>query len=111
MRWFPVTALLLARCAGPAPERLDRLYEAADVDVRAGEMARAEKAAERGVALAAARRDLWYQWRFRLLRADILLFSRRAGPVLADLSEPMPASPEFAELAARKRMFESRAVA
>src|SRR5262245_4366536 len=110
MRSFLLAAILLAGCSRQAPERLDRLYELAEADVRAGEMLRAQSKADHGIALASERRDVLFQWRFRLLRAEVLLFNRRAEPVLADLSEPMPSRPEFAALAARKLMFEGRAV-
>jgi CHAT domain-containing protein len=111
MRWLGVAAILLAGCSKQAPERLDRLYQTAESDVRAGEMYRAQTETDRGLALAVERRDPLFQWRFRLLRAEILLFSRRAEPVLADLSEPIPDAPQFSPLAVRKLMFEARAVA
>jgi CHAT domain-containing protein/tetratricopeptide (TPR) repeat protein len=111
MRRVLVAAILLAGCNRKDFERLDRLYGAAQADLRAAEISRAERSAEHGLTLARERRDLLFEWRFRLLRAEALLFNRRPEPVLADLSERMPDAPDFAPLAARKLMLEGRATA
>src|SRR5262249_5935166 len=97
MPWFALAAILAAGCSG-TPERLDQLFAVAEADVRAGEMFRAQAEIEHGLSLAAERHDVLFQWRFRLLRAEVLLFSRRAEPVLADMEEPMPPGPRFAPL-------------
>ena len=59
--------------------------------------------------LAARRGDTVREWRFRLLRGQILLNSRRAEEVLTDMSKSVPPGPGFANLAARKRMLEGQA--
>jgi CHAT domain-containing protein/Tfp pilus assembly protein PilF len=107
MRSLLAATLLLCGC-GPRPaERLDVLFEATSHDLRAGELAKAQLAAEHGISVAASRHDLANQWRFLLLRCDVLLKSRRAEEVLNQLHDAMPPAPEFAALAARKMMLEA----
>jgi CHAT domain-containing protein len=108
---FLVAAILLLYGCGLRPaERLDALFDAASDDLHAGELAKGQLAAEHGMALAASRRDLVYQWKFRLLRCEILLYSSRAEEVLNQLRDDVPPAPEFATLAARKMTMEARAV-
>ena len=109
---FPLAAVLLLCGCGLRPvERLDRLFDAASDDLHAGELAKAQLAAEHGISAATSRRDLAYQWKFRLLRCDILLNTRRAEEVLNQLRDDVPPGPAFAALAARKMTMEARALA
>ncbi len=78
-------------------------------EFRAGELAKAELSAERGLAAADSRHDLFFHWKFRLVHAEILLYGKRAEVVLAELDEPMPTKPNFAPLAARKLMLQGQA--
>src|SRR5450756_1705209 len=110
MRLLLAASLLLSGCALGPGERLDALFDAASDDLHAGELAKAQLAAERGIAVAAFRRDLVYQWKFRLLRCDILLYSGRAEEVLNQLRDDVPPAPEFAVLAARKMTLAARAI-
>src|SRR6476646_2255405 len=106
-----LAAIVLSYGCGLGPaERLDSLFEAASDDFHAGELAKAQLAAEHGILLAASRHDAVYQWRFRLLRCDILLDSGRAEEVLNHLHDAVPKAPEFAALAARKMTMEARAL-
>src|SRR5664279_5802733 len=100
MRALLAVVLLLCGCGMRPAERLDALFDAASDDLHAGELAKAQLAAEHGISAAASRRDLVYQWKFRLLRCDILLYSGRAEEVLNQLRDDMPPAPEFAALAA-----------
>ncbi|MCX6627869.1 MAG: tetratricopeptide repeat protein, partial [Candidatus Solibacter sp.] len=109
MRFLLAAILFLSGC-GLRPERLDALFDAASDGLRAGELTKAQLAAEHGIASAASRRDLVYQWKFRLLRCEVLLYSRRAGEVLNQLREDVPPKPEFEALAARKMMMEAWAM-
>ena len=77
--------------------------------MHAGELAKAQLAAEHGLSVADSRHDPLFHWKFRLLRAEILLNSRRAEEVVAQLDEPVPAGSQFAPLAARKLMLEGQA--
>jgi CHAT domain-containing protein len=108
---FLLAAILLSYGCGLRPvQRLDALFDSASDDLRAGELARAQLAAEHGITLAASRHDLIYQWKFRLLRCDILLYSSRAEEVLNQLRDEMPPGPEFAALDARKMTLVARAL-
>src|ERR1035441_9540119 len=110
MRSLLPAILLLWGCGlGPA-EHPGALFDAASDDVHAGELAKAQLAAEHGSRAAASRHDLVNQWKFRLLRCEILLFSRRAEEVLNQLRDGVPPTPEFAALAARKMMLEASAI-
>ena len=106
--WAAALLLLLAGCSAPS-ENPTQLLAAARADLQGGELARAEATAEHGLALSANRRDLFFQWKFRLLRSEILLNSARAEVALAQLGDAMPQSPRFAPLAARKLMLQGQA--
>ena len=101
--------VVLCGCSLKPPERLDALFSSARTNLHAGELAKAEIEAGRGISLAEGRKDAVYLWRFRLLRAEVMLYHLRAEEVLANLSEPVPAGPAFAALAARKQMLEGQA--
>ena len=109
MRCLPA-AIGLCGCGLRPAEHLNALFDAASDDSHAGELAKAQLAAEHGIALAAWRRDLVYQWKFRLLRCQVLLDSRRPEEVLNQLHDEAPATPEFAALVARQIMLEGRAL-
>src|ERR1035437_4057571 len=110
MRFLLAAILLLSGCGLRPAERLDALFNTASDDLHAGELANLLSAADHGMAVAAARRDQVYQWKFRLLRCEVLLYSGRAGEVLNQLRDEVPPAPEFAALAARKMTLVARAV-
>src|ERR1035437_813888 len=110
MRSLLAAILLLSGCGLRPVERLDVVFDAASDDLHAGELARAQLAAEHGISVAASRHDLVYQWKFRLLRCEILLNSRRAEEVLNQLRDAVPPTPEFAALSARKTTLEAWAI-
>ena len=110
MRFLLAAILLLCGCGLRPAERLEVLFGAASDDLHAGELAKAQLAAEHGITVAASRRDLVYQWKFRLLRCEVLLYSSRAEEVPNQLHDDVPPAPEFAALAARKLALEARAI-
>jgi CHAT domain-containing protein len=110
MRFLPAAILLLYGCGLRPAERLDVLFDAASDDLHAGELAKAQLAAEHGMAVAASRRDSVYQWKFRLLRCEVLLYGSRAEEVLNQMHDNVPQAPGFAALAARRMMLEGRAI-
>ena len=110
MRFLLAGILFLYGCGLRPGERLDALFDGASDDLHAGELAKAQLAAEHGMAVAASRRDLVYQWKFRLLRCEVLLYSSRAEEVLHQLRDAVPPAPEFAALTARKMMMEAWAL-
>ena len=110
MRFLAAAIVLLCGCGIRPAERLDGLFDSASDDLRAGELAQALLAADRGIVAAARRQDLTYEWKFRLLRSDILLNSGRAEEVVNQLRGDAPSMPEFAALAARKMTLEARAI-
>jgi CHAT domain-containing protein len=110
MRSLLAAILLLCGCGLRPAERLDVLFDGASDDLHAGELAKAELAAKHGITVAASRYDLANQWRFRLLRCEVLLYSSRAEEVLNQLYDAMPPSPEFGALAARKLALQAWAI-
>jgi CHAT domain-containing protein len=100
----------MCSCGPRTAERLDLLLDAATGDLHASELANALLAADHVIAVAASRHDAVYQWKGRLLRCEILLYSHRAEEVLNQLRETVPPTPEFAALAARKAMLEAWAI-
>jgi CHAT domain-containing protein len=109
MRQLAAISLLFCGCSFKPPEQLDTLFEAANAGLRAGELVRAQTECDRGMSVAADRHDLVFQWKFRLLRAQTMLNSQRAEEVLDRLKDPVPQGPQFAPLAARKKMIEGQA--
>src|SRR6476661_3843490 len=67
MRFLAAAIVLLCGCGIRPAERLDGLFDSASDDLRAGELAQALLAADRGIVAAARRQDLTYEWKFRLL--------------------------------------------
>jgi CHAT domain-containing protein len=110
MRFLLAAILLLYGCGLRPVERLDVLFDAASDDLHAGELAKALLGADHGIAVAASRHDLVYQWKLRLLRCEILLYSGRAEEAANQLRDAVPPGPEFATLAARKTMLEAWAI-
>ena len=110
MRFLLATILLLYGCGLRPAENLAALFDAASADLHAGELVKAQLAAERGIKAAASRPDLIYQWKFRLLRCETLLYAGRAEEAVNQLREAVPQAPEFAALAARRMMLEGRAI-
>jgi tetratricopeptide (TPR) repeat protein len=109
MRFAALALILLCGCSPSRTELLDGLFEQARVEFRAGELDKAQRAAEHGLSVAESRHEAFFQWKFRLLRAEILLYGKRAEEVLPQLSESMPSGPEFAPLAARQLMLRAQA--
>src|SRR5262249_34486539 len=93
MRAILVTAILLAGCNANKPESLDRLYADTQADLLAADSSRAALRAERGLTLARERHDAQFEGRFRLARAEALLFTNRPEPALAELRELTPGLP------------------
>jgi CHAT domain-containing protein len=110
MRLLLTAILLLCGCGLRPAERLDVLFNAASDDLHAGELPKAQLAAEHGIAVATSRRDPVYLWKFRLLRCEVLLYSSRAEEVLNQLHDAVPQAPGFAALDARRMMLEGRAM-
>src|SRR5437899_2876435 len=78
MRLLTAALLLSAACSRrpplPGPEPLGALYSAAEAAYHRGQMDTAAAQAERAQALAVSHQDPFFEWRFRLLRAEMLLF-------------------------------------
>jgi CHAT domain-containing protein len=110
MRALLAVILLLWGCGLRPAERLDLLFDAASDDLHAGELAKALLAADHTIEVANSRHDVVYQWKGRLLRCEVLLYSQRAEEVLNQLRDALPQTPEFAALAARKTMLEAWAI-
>ena len=110
MRALFAGILFLCGCGLRPAERLDLLFDTASDDLHTGELAKALLAADHRIAVAISRHDVVYQWKGRLLRCEILLYSQRAEEVLNQLRDTLPQTPEFAGLAARKTMLEAWAI-
>ncbi len=106
-----MTGCFSERRESQQPRDLDRLLERARVNLQSSRYVEARKVAEQGLGLAGVLGDPVAQWRFRLLRCEILL-DERSSPTadLADLHTPMPSGPAFAALAARQKMLEGKAL-
>jgi CHAT domain-containing protein/tetratricopeptide (TPR) repeat protein len=108
MRWLALL-LILYVCSCKPKEDLNSLYDRTRDTFIGGELNKALDEADRGQRLAASQHDLKQQWRFRLLRAEILPFNRRPEEMLVGLADPVPQDPSFGALATRKTMLEGQA--
>lgn len=102
-------ALLLSACSFDRSREIAGLLASAQDDLRRGELAKGTAASERGLALASGR-DGVAEWKFRLLRCEMLLMSHAGAEVLPELRKPLPQAPEYAALAARQKMLEGQAL-
>src|SRR3954447_7601165 len=93
MRLLTAAIVLLCGCGVRPAERLDVLFDSASDELHAGELAQALLAADRGIAVSTRRHDLAYEWKFRLLRCDLLLNNGRAEEVVNQLRGDMPSTP------------------
>src|SRR3954451_832290 len=109
MRRFTALALILFCACASRTEVLETLFQTARGQLQAGELAKAQLSAEHGLSVAGSRHDDLFHWKFRLLRAEILLNSQRAGEVVGQLGEAVPPGSQFAPLAARKLMLQGQA--
>src|SRR5262249_32264146 len=81
-----LAAMLLAGCMRNTSERLDRLYATAQAALLAADTSGVEASAKQGLGLARERGDRLFEWRFRLIRVEVLLLNGRAKPALARIS-------------------------
>jgi CHAT domain-containing protein len=109
MRLAALALVLLCGCSRTVAPPFSALFEKARGEFRAGDLTKAQLSAEQGLAAAGTRGDAFFQWKFRLLRAEILLNTKRTDLAVAELGEAMPAGSEFAPLAARKLMLQGQA--
>ena len=109
MRFAAPLFVLLCCCSPTGSLRPEVLFEEARKDLWAGELAKAQTESERGLSLASERHDPTLQWKFRLLRSEILLNSRRAEEVLNQLEDARLPQPPSPQLIARKKMLEGQA--
>jgi CHAT domain-containing protein len=107
MRWFALL-LLLSGCARSSKD-LDSEFAQARASLQDGDLDKAIGQADHGFRQAVLRQDVMRQWRFRFLRCDILAMSHRAEEIVLELADPIPQTPAYAGLAARKLMLEGQA--
>jgi CHAT domain-containing protein/tetratricopeptide (TPR) repeat protein len=81
--------------------RLAAIFDQATFAARSDDLLQARSLAERGETL--ARSDPEWEWRFRLLRGEILLLQRQPAEVLPLIDAPLPAGPAFDPLRARQK--------
>lgn len=109
MRGAPVGLLfaaLVSACANPEA-RLERLYDSARQDAWRGALVEALGRTDEG--LKAAERNQEWSWKFRLLRAEVLILRRDLAGANALLAQAPPADPRFAAAAARHTYLKAQA--
>jgi len=87
-----------------------REYQAARLTMVRGDLTGAEQEARQDREYYAAR-DIDWAWRFRILQAEVLAYSRQNQEALATLDAPLPASLAGGDEAIRKNMVEALALA
>src|SRR3954451_19293365 len=77
-----VLPLLLACCVHKPQEDLESLRQQVKTCIESGDLVKALDLSDRGRDLAVRRPDTFNEWRFRLLKATVLLLNRRAEAAL-----------------------------
>lgn len=99
--------LMLVSFAGCRRQRTaapQQVYSQAQVLLRQDDPPRALAAADQGLRLAEKRGDALFAWKFRLLKAEVLLGQGSAADAARLLEGDMPAAPAFDELRGRRLM-------
>jgi tetratricopeptide (TPR) repeat protein len=77
--------------------------------LRTGDLAAAATQAQQGLLLAEASSDPYWDWTFRLLRAETQLLELNFAAATADLTQAIPPDPKFAPLQARQHYLNGKA--
>src|SRR5689334_12756042 len=97
-------------CTQKPAENLGDLHRQLKSLVEAGDYVHASEMADHGSDVAVRRHDPVFEWRFRLLKAEVLLANRRAEAALPVLDGELPATREFQALAAERLLLQARAM-
>ena len=102
LRFYLLLAfLLLPACMRRAPFDADEAYGQAVLLRRRGDLRQALALADRGVAQFGNSRESEWFWKFRLLKAEVLLTQGKAADASKLLDGPLPAFPETPEFRSR----------
>ncbi len=107
MKRAVVAAALLASIAcGSTSRQLDDLYTSATIAQRQGRLVDALALADRGIAQ--TQKEPEWQWRFKLLRADVEIYENRLADARPLLAAALPADKRFDGLRARQLYLAAR---
>ena len=96
-------------CARRVEDRAPAIVDSAIAALRRGDLATADAFVAQGEALTRGQPDSTWAWRFRLLRADILLSRRDMAGAARTAETPLPAAaPGLSELRARQQYLRAR---
>ena len=98
MRRCSFSLLLLVGCSAER-RSLEELQRAGYQQLQAGDLTAAEAQADEGLRRAGERRDAPWEWRFQVLRAEVLGARGRNADVLTLLGRPeRPGAPDAADV-------------
>jgi CHAT domain-containing protein/Tfp pilus assembly protein PilF len=97
-----IAFIVACGCAG-TERKLDEALNAAQRELRRGQVATALEQAERGIALTQSDPQTATAWRFRLLRAEVQIARLEMAAALPDLQASLPDGKEFDLLRARQK--------
>ncbi len=104
MKGLVATLAVVTACACASTERqLGETVNAAQLELRRGQVTAALELAERGLALTRAAPETASAWRLRLLRAEVQVARLEMAAALPDLQATLPARQEFDVLRARQK--------
>ena len=110
MRVWVATIAVVAACAcANTDARVDRIVEDAQVELRRGQVAAAQKLVEQGGSLTESAPDSVAAGRVRLLRAEVALARLEIPAAVKELEPPFPATDAFAALRARQKYLQGQA--
>ncbi len=108
--WLATIAVVAACACANTDARVDRTVADAQVELRRGQVAAAQKLVERGAALTESAPDSVAAGRIRLLRAEVALARLEIPAAIKELEAPFPTTDAFAGLRARQKYLQGQAL-
>ena len=105
-----LSLLVASGCTHRSDEKLTALAETSINDLRGGQLSEALKSAERGLALTQDSPVSQFAFRFRLLKAEILILQGQVAAARLILELPIPDAMAYRALAARQRYLIGKAL-
>jgi CHAT domain-containing protein/Tfp pilus assembly protein PilF len=95
--------ILFASCSPSGTAQLQDLYDNGSKQLLLGEMEHARQLADEGLRVANDQPQSAWQWKFRLLQAEVRLINRQLSAPFPALEEEIPDASEYAWVRARQR--------
>ena len=102
-RWVAAIAIVAASACANLDTRVDRLISDAQLELRRGQVASAQRFVDEGLTLVGSAPDSVPAWRIRLLRAEVALARLEIAAAVKDLEALVPTGDTFNGIRARQK--------